>query len=143
MVRAGSPESDKPGIQWRQCRGVLFVPLWVFLIDRFGFQIAALSIAAVTVSAVSLLAVRYFNSSPASLGLAPDGDEAPAAVAKPPPRLSRLNYSDAEVPYAFRGVCAWPVRSDRPSFTFDRWLTPDVGVASAGLLVSLATYVLC
>ena len=41
--------------------GVLFVPLWLFLIDRFGFQIAALSVAIVTVSAVALLSARYFN----------------------------------------------------------------------------------
>jgi MFS family permease len=67
--------------------GVLFVPLWVFLIDRLGFPIVALSVAAVTVSAVGLLSARYFNLSPASRGLAPDDDGASAAVGKPTRRL--------------------------------------------------------
>ena len=56
--------------------GVLFVPLWVFLIDRLGFQIAALSVAVVAAGVIAFLSARYFNPTPASLGLAPDGDGA-------------------------------------------------------------------
>ena len=56
--------------------GALFVPLWVFLIDRLGFQIAALSVAVVAAGVVVFLSARYFNAAPASLGLAPDGDGA-------------------------------------------------------------------
>lgn len=120
--------------------GVLFVPLWLFLIDRFGFQIAALSVAIVTVSAVALLSARYFNPTPASLGLAPDNDSATAAVAKPAPRLSRseivrtprfltLSVAFALALFAQIGLLSHLIVR----------LTPDVGVASAGLLVSLAT----
>jgi MFS family permease len=70
--------------------GALFIPLWVVLIHRLGFQVAALSVAAVTVGVLALLSGRYFGPSPASLGLAPDGDRVSAAIAKPtPPRLSR------------------------------------------------------
>jgi MFS family permease len=120
--------------------GVLFVPLWVFLVDRLGFQMAAMSVAAVTVSVVAPLSVRYFDPTPARLGLTPDGNETRAAVAKPTPRLSRpeivrmprfltLSGAFALGLFAQVGLLAHLVVR----------LTPDVGVASAGLLVSLAT----
>jgi MFS family permease len=120
--------------------GVLFVPLWVLLIDRLGFQIAAMSVAVVTVSVVAPLSVRYFDPTPAKLGLAPDGNGARAAVAKPTPRLSRpeivrtprfltLSGAFALGLFAQVGLLAHLIIR----------LTPDVGVASAGLLASLAT----
>lgn len=120
--------------------GVLFVPLWVFLIDRLGFQIAALSIAAVTVSAVALLSARYFSPTPASLGLAPDGDGASAVVVKPTPRLSRSEIVLTPRFLTLSGAFALGLFAQIGllSHLIVR-LTPDVGVASAGLLVSLAT----
>jgi MFS family permease len=119
--------------------GILFVPLWVLLIDRLGFQIAALSVAAVTVSAVALLSVRYFAPTPAGLGLAPDGKGVREAIAKPRPRLSRreivrtprfltLSVGFALGLFAQVGLLAHLIIR----------MTPDVGVASAGLLTSLA-----
>jgi MFS family permease len=120
--------------------GILFVPLWVFLIDRLGFQIAALSVATVTVGIVALLSTRYFNSSPESLDLAPDGDRAFKQVSKPRPTLSRseiiwiprfltLSAAFALGLFAQIGLLSHLIVR----------LTPDVGVASASLLVSLAT----
>lgn len=120
--------------------GVLFVPLWVFLIDRLGFQIAALSVAAVTVSAVALLSARYLSPTPASLGLAPDGDGASAAVAEPTPRLSRSEIVRTPRFLKLSGAFALGLFAQIGllSHLIVR-LTPDVGVGSAGLLVSLAT----
>jgi predicted MFS family arabinose efflux permease len=120
--------------------GVLFVPLWVFLIDRLGFRIAALSVAAVTVSAVALLSARYLSPTPASLGLAPDGDGASAAVAKPTPRLSRSELVRTPRFLTLSGAFALGLFAQIGllSHLIVR-LTPDVGVGSAGLLVSLAT----
>jgi MFS family permease len=120
--------------------GILFVPLWVFLIDRLGFQVAALSVAAVTIGAVALLSARYFNPSPASLGLAPDGDGVSAAIAKPTPRLSRSEIIRLPRFLTLSGAFALGLFAQIGllSHLIVR-LTPDVGVTSAGLLVSLAT----
>ncbi|MFM9845745.1 MAG: MFS transporter [Hyphomicrobiaceae bacterium] len=120
--------------------GVLFVPLWIFLIDRLGFQMAALSVATVTVAVVALLSARYFNPSPVGLGLAFDGDGVSAVIAKPRPRLSRSDI--VRMPQFLTLSTAFALglfaQIGLLSHLIVR-LTPDVGVASAGLLVSLAT----
>ena len=120
--------------------GVLFVPLWVLLIDRLGFPIAAFSVAAVTVAAISLLAARYFKQTPASLGLASDGEREAAPVAKPVRRLSRSEI--VRMPRFLTLSAAFALglfaQIGLLSHLIVR-LTPDVGVARAGMLVSLAT----
>jgi MFS family permease len=120
--------------------GVLFAPLWVFLIGRLGFQIAALSVAAVTICVVPLLAIRYFGPSPASLGVAPDGERAAAAVVKPAPRLRRAEILRMPNFLTLSGAFALGLFAQIGiiSHLIVR-LTPDVGLANAGLLVSLAT----
>ena len=118
--------------------GVLFVPLWVLLIDRLGFQIAALSVAAVTVSAVAPLSVRYFAPTPARLGLAPDGNGVRAAIAKPTPRLSRREIVRTPRFLTLSGAFALGLFAQVGLLAhLIIRLTPDVGVASAGLLTSL------
>lgn len=57
--------------------GVVFLPLWVLLIGRFGFAGAAALVASATLIVLWWLAGRYLRASPESLGLAADG--APAA----------------------------------------------------------------
>jgi MFS family permease len=71
--------------------GVLFTPLWLCLIDRIGFAVAATLIAALTLAVLWPLAGRYLRPTPESPGLAPDGDGIgvdPTAGAPRPP-LSR------------------------------------------------------
>jgi MFS family permease len=74
--------------------GLLFTPLWIALIARFGFPAAASLIAAATLVILWLLAGRYLRPTPAALGLAPDG-EPPASAArefpapKPRPPIDR------------------------------------------------------
>jgi MFS family permease len=120
--------------------GVLFTPLWVFLIDRLGFEIAARSIAVITVAVVAVLSARYFKPAPALLGLAPDGDEMPRVIVKPAPRLSRSEI--VRMPNFLTLSAAFSIglfaQIGLLSHLIVR-LTPDVGLANAGLLLSLAT----
>ncbi len=88
--------------------GVLFTPLWLALIDRLGFSGAAAIIAAATVVVLWPLAGRYLRATPASLGLAPDGDAIAAGSRSPrsAPRSAAGRCS------ARRGSSPW--RSPRP-----------------------------
>ncbi|WP_339492107.1 MULTISPECIES: MFS transporter [unclassified Pseudomonas] len=52
--------------------GVIFAPLWVLLIERFGFATAALVISVVAVLLIGVLAFLVFNKTPQSLGQHPD-----------------------------------------------------------------------
>jgi MFS family permease len=118
--------------------GVLFVPLWVFLIDRLGFQTAAQAVSIVAVGVMGWLSIRYFRLSPISLGLAPDG--VPEAFAKPKSRLSRSEI--VRVPGFLTLSAAFALglfaQIGLLSHLIAR-LTPDVGAPTAGLLLSLAT----
>jgi ribosomal protein S18 acetylase RimI-like enzyme/MFS family permease len=60
--------------------GVLFTPLWVALIASIGFVGAASLIGVVMLAVLWPLAGRYLAATPASLGVAPDGDAAPPAA---------------------------------------------------------------
>jgi hypothetical protein len=60
--------------------GLIFSPLWVFLIEMMGFPAAAALIGLATVITVSVLAKTFFARTPQQMGLAPDGD-APGAPA--------------------------------------------------------------
>jgi MFS family permease len=120
--------------------GVLFVPVWVFLIDRLGFQITALSFAVVAAGTIAFLSARYFKPTPASLGLAPDGDGASGPVSKPRPGLSRAEIVRTQMFLTLSAAFALGLFAQIGllSHLIVR-LTPDVGVATAGMLVSLAT----
>jgi MFS family permease len=120
--------------------GVLFVPLWIFLIERFGFQRAALLIAAVTLVVLTLLAVRYFGKPPVAQDLPPDGDQASRPVLKTSARLTRAeiirtpNFLTLSLGFSLGlfaqiGLLAHLIVL----------LTPEVGVVGAGALVSVAT----
>lgn len=60
--------------------GLIFSPLWVFLIEMVGFPVAAALIGLATVITVLVLAKAFFAQTPQQMGLAPDGD-APGAPA--------------------------------------------------------------
>lgn len=120
--------------------GVVFTPLWVFLIERLGFQRAALSIAVVTIAAVTLLSVRYFRPAPDALGLGPDGEARKAETVKPALRMSRSEI--VRKPQFLTLSAAFSIglfaQIGLLSHLIVR-LTPEVGVSRAGLLLSLAT----
>ena len=56
--------------------GVLFSPVWVFLIALFGFPVAAMIVGIVLVGTLCVLSVRYFSVTPQDLGTVPDGEAA-------------------------------------------------------------------
>ncbi|MBI3516412.1 MAG: MFS transporter [Proteobacteria bacterium] len=68
--------------------GVIFTPVWLVLIERFGFASAAVIVGVATAGAMAWLAQRYLRPTPAALGLAPDGaavaDTASEAPDRPP-----------------------------------------------------------
>ncbi|HTI83152.1 MAG TPA: MFS transporter [Acetobacteraceae bacterium] len=61
--------------------GVVFTPLWVALIARFGFTEAAMMMAALTLTVLWPLIGRTLATTPAALGLHPDGDTDVTATA--------------------------------------------------------------
>ncbi|MGQ7863892.1 MFS transporter [Pseudomonas sp. 32A] len=61
--------------------GVIFSPLWVFLIERFGFGTAALVITLTAVALMGSFAFLVFNKSPQSLGQHPDNAALPEPIA--------------------------------------------------------------
>jgi len=66
--------------------GVVFSPLWVEAIGRFGFQNAALGIGAIAIATIWILTDRVFARTPEELGQSPDGDApgtAPVVLADP------------------------------------------------------------
>ena len=120
--------------------GVLFVPVWVYLIQSIGFPRAALLVGACMVAVVGYLCVRFLAKSPDDMGLAPDGGVLHQAAPRPKPKRSRAEIVRASrfitISAAFSlglfaqiGLLAHLVAR----------LTPEVGVEHAGLLVSLAT----
>ncbi|MEJ1224283.1 MFS transporter [Pseudomonas sp. CCNWLW56] len=60
--------------------GVIFSPLWVLLIERFGFATAAWMISTIAVLLVGAFAFLVFNKSPQSLGQHPDNADRPEPV---------------------------------------------------------------
>lgn len=120
--------------------GVVFVPLWVYLIRSIGFPVAALLVGGCMVAVVAYLCMSFLGKSPDEMGLAPDGDASPRQVQRPKPRLSRaeivrtprfltISAAFALGLFAQIGLLAHLVVR----------LTPEVGIEHAGMLVSLAT----
>lgn len=60
--------------------GVIFSPLWVWLIESFGFATAALVISFMAVLIIGTFALLVFNKSPRSLGQHPDDADQPEPV---------------------------------------------------------------
>jgi hypothetical protein len=60
--------------------GILFSPLWVWLINAFGFQLAAAMIGSVTITIVLWLTATIVVVKPSDLGQQADGDAEGASV---------------------------------------------------------------
>lgn len=121
--------------------GVVFVPLWIFMIDAIGFPAAAAAIGGVTVVVVVGLASTTLRATPAKLGVYPDGAAAaPEAAARPQPTTTRarlfkdVRFLTISIAFAL-GLFA---QIGLLSHLVVR-LTPEVGSAAAGGMVSLAT----
>lgn len=79
--------------------GILFAPLWVFVISVAGFVEASVLLGVATLATLGPLIWRYLRPTPESLGLAPDGDAGPsgehraAARQSSPARFASLMQS--------------------------------------------------
>ena len=120
--------------------GVLFVPMWVWLIRSIGFPSAALLVGGCMVAVVAYLCVRFLAKSPEDMGLAPDGDASHRAEPRPKPRRTRVEIVKTSrfvtISAAFSlGLFA---QIGLLAHLMTR-LTPELGIEYAGFLVSLAT----
>jgi MFS family permease len=79
--------------------GIIFIPLWVALIEHLGFAGAAAVVAGTMIVTLWWLAGRYLRPTPASLGQMPDGDGAGAsdAPATASPTLAEAPMSRREL----------------------------------------------
>lgn len=119
--------------------GIVFSPLWVFLIGACGFAQAAAWVGAAMVIVIAVLARRVFAVTPRQLGQHPDGlpPQAPAQAATAPavPRLWRdraflsLGAGMALGLFAQIGLIAHLLSL----------LAPLLGAQTAGIAMGLAT----
>jgi MFS family permease len=124
--------------------GIVFAPLWVVLIARIGYAPAIALVGVVMCAVLVPLIWRYLRPTPASLGLAPDGDGVaaykPRTVHTDYPRaslvrlLSRRSFATLSASFALGmfaqvGVVAHLVTR----------LAPVLGIAEAAMALSVIT----
>jgi len=124
--------------------GVVFSPLWVALIGRFGFPAAAAGIGLVMAATVWLLADRLFAQTPQELRVAPDGDEpAAAAAATTAPAAGELPgrrlCCDGRFLSLAGGMAAGLFAQIGLIAHLFSLLVPGLGAQGAGLAMGLAT----
>lgn len=137
--------------------GIVFSPLWVYLIAQAGFAQAALWIGVVMVAVIAVLSHWVFKVTPQQIGQAPDGDASEGAAsngAPPATGPSRATPASA-APHAPQ--LATRLRHDRAFVTLAggmalglfaqigliahllSLLAPLMGAQTAGLAMGLAT----
>lgn len=124
--------------------GIVFSPLWLFLIDLAGFAWAAFGIGFLMVIVLWSLSHRYFRLAPSDLGMFPDGKTGNASWAK---------TMDSDIPER-PGKALWMSRGFQTyigGFTIGLFvqvgiiahlvslLIPAMGVSGAGFAAGLAT----
>lgn len=118
--------------------GILVLPLWAWLIARYGFASAGLVVAALTLLVVWPLAGRWFRDTPAARNLFADGG--PAA---PPPRPIAHGAGPLWRQARFRslsGAFALALMAQIGLLTvLFTLLAPALGTVGAGWAMSLAT----
>lgn len=77
----GRPKALGKAYNGASLGGVIFSPLWVVLIERLGFALAALVVTLATVVLIGVFALRVFDKTPQSVGQ--HADNLPAAPAQP------------------------------------------------------------
>jgi hypothetical protein len=129
--------------------GAVFAPLWAVLIARFGLIAASVAVGSVMIATLWWIAGRYLRSTPADMGLVPDGDT--AATIGPTATLPPASACRAPLPV---GIAAWRERRFATlsiAFALGLFaqvglfahlfslLVPALGDAGAGASISLVT----
>ncbi|MFM9973483.1 MAG: MFS transporter [Beijerinckiaceae bacterium] len=124
--------------------GVLFSPLWVFLIERFGFPAAALGVGVVMTGVIAVLALSALGRSPQSMGLHVDGEAASPVldVRIPVPRVPKsagsFGRDAAFLTLAFGMALGLFAQIGLIAHLFSL-LSPALGAQAAGLAAGMAT----
>ncbi|MPS76633.1 MAG: MFS transporter [Achromobacter sp.] len=121
--------------------GIVFSPLWVYLIAQAGFAQAALWVGVAMVVTIALLARKVFAFTPQQLGQLPDADNAgapPTAAAPTLPRVARLWRDRAFLTLA-AGMALGLFAQIGLIAHLLSLLAPLLGAQTAGLAMGLAT----
>jgi hypothetical protein len=89
MVRPRSSEALSLAFNGASVGGIVFVPLWVALIDVLGFPASAGLVGITMVLVVGTLAARFLRKGPRDFGLNVDGDVVAPSFPKSAPTLTR------------------------------------------------------
>lgn len=122
--------------------GIIFSPLLVALIGRFGQLEAMAIVGAVAVCVVALLSFRVFRPSPESLGQYPDGDTtAPAAAAavSTAPLPGAMLFRDHRFRTLATGMAFGLFAQIGLVSHLFSLIVPALGAAKAGLAMGFAT----
>ena len=124
--------------------GIVFSPLLVFLIGRYGFAGAAAIAGSLAVAVVWFLSARVFRASPESLGQFPDGDAAPAAAVAAaasahPPLPGGALLRDAKFRTLAAGMALGLFAQIGLVAHLFSLIVPALGAAQAGFAMGLAT----
>lgn len=121
--------------------GIVFSPLWVYLIGEAGFAQAALWVGIAMVGVIAALSLKVFAVTPQQLGQAPDGAAPEARAAAPAP-------SPPPVPDLWRDRAFLTLAAGMALGLFAQigliahllsLLAPLLGAQTAGLAMGLAT----
>lgn len=121
--------------------GIVFSPLWVFLIAQAGFAQAALWVGLAMVAVIAVLSHKVYSVTPQQLGQAPDGDAAagPASAAgASPARVGSLWRDRAFVTLA-AGMALGLFAQIGLIAHLLSVLAPLLGAQTAGLAMGAAT----
>ena len=134
------PKALSTALNGASVGGVVFAPLWVFLIAYIGFRWAAVLVGAAMACIVVPLAFRFLSLGPADLGLPPDGRPITREVAAAVSAMSRAallrNRRFVTISLAFAlGLFA---QIGVLSHLVVR-LAPELGKDGAAAMLSLAT----
>jgi len=124
--------------------GVVFSPLWVAAIGKWGFSAAAVVVGVTVAICVWILADFYFSRTPQQMGLSPDGDS-PEVAAVLSARAAAGPLSGARL-WSDRGFVTLAAGTALGLFAqigllahLFSLLVPAVGAPMAGIAISAAT----
>ncbi len=122
--------------------GVVFSPLWVLLIGKFGFPIAAMLVGGTAIALVWWLSLTLFSATPAALGQRPDGDapEILAPIAAPVIRLEGAAlWRDRKFRTLAAGMALGLFAQIGLLAHLFSLIVPALGASLAGIVMGLAT----